>query len=244
MVSEMEIVVRQNPSFSVARVQLSPGERVQAESGAMMAMSAGVVLEARAEGGVLKSLKRAALGGESLFISTYTAPSGGGFVDLAARLPGDMTVQLATNEMPIFISRGCWLGNEPTVRLDTKWGGFKNLFGSEGGFILRTEGQGQVVIACYGALEEWNLASGETITVDSGHMVAYEASVQMAIRKATGGIVQMFKSGEGLVLDFQGPGRVWTQTRNPQELVGWLASVLPSGQQGGGGVLGGMMGRN
>ena len=66
----MEITIRQNPSFSVGRIQLAGGEAVQVESGAMMAMSSGVNLAAKAEGGVMKSLKRAALGGESLFVST------------------------------------------------------------------------------------------------------------------------------------------------------------------------------
>ncbi|MEY2627131.1 MAG: hypothetical protein RJB08_890 [Actinomycetota bacterium] len=240
----MQVTIRQNPSFSVARIQLAGGEAVQVESGAMMAMSTGVNLAAKAEGGVMKSLKRAALGGESLFVSTYTAPASGGFVDVAARLPGDMTVQAISSAMPLFISRGSWLANEKSVVLDTQWGGFKNMFGSEGGFILRAEGDGLVVFGCYGGLEEWNLAAGESITFDSGHMVAYDASVSMSIRKATGGIVQMFKSGEGLVLDFQGPGRVWTQTRNPQELIGWISSVLPTSQPGAGGVLGGILGRN
>ena len=35
----------------------------------------------------------------------------------------------------------------------------------------------------------WNLEAGQSITVDSGHMVAYDDSVQMSIRKATGGVV-------------------------------------------------------
>jgi uncharacterized protein (TIGR00266 family) len=240
----MQVTIRQNPSFSVARIQLAGGEAVQVESGAMMAMSSGVNLVAKAEGGVMKSLKRAALGGESLFVSTYTAPASGGFVDVAARLPGDMTVQPVSSAQPLFISRGSWLANEKSVTLDTQWGGFKNMFGSEGGFILRAEGDGLVIFGCYGGLEEWNLGAGEGITVDSGHMVAYEASVSMSIRKATGGIVQMFKSGEGLVLDFQGPGKVWTQTRNPQELIGWISSVLPTGQPGAGGMLGGILGRS
>ena len=240
----MQVTIRQNPSFSVARISLAGGEAVQVESGAMMAMSSGVNLSAKAEGGVMKSLKRAALGGESLFVSTYTAPETGGFVDVAARLPGDMTVQTISDAMPLFISRGSWLANERSVELDTQWGGFRNMFGSEGGFILRAAGAGLIVFGCYGGLEEWSLAAGESVTVDSGHMVAYEASVSMSIRKATGGIVQMFKSGEGLVLDFQGPGRVWTQTRNPNELIGWISSLLPSASPGGGGMLGGILGRN
>jgi uncharacterized protein (AIM24 family) len=36
------------------------------------------------------------------------------------------------------------------------------------------------------------------------------------------GITQSLKSGEGLVFDFAGPGRVLTQTRNPRGLVSWL----------------------
>ena len=62
------------PPIGVARLTLGPNEPVRVEAGAMMAMSAGVTLAAKAEGGIMKSLKRAALGGESFFVSTYTAP--------------------------------------------------------------------------------------------------------------------------------------------------------------------------
>lgn len=240
----MDISLRHGPSFGVARATLAPHETIQVESGAMMAMSPDVNLEARAQGGVMKSLKRAVLGGESLFVSTYTAPAHGGFVDIAARLPGDLTTYQVTEQTPLFIAKGGWLANEASVQLDTQWGGFKNLFGAEGGFILRAAGEGTIVFACYGALEVWTLAPGQRVTVDSGHMVAYEATVNMSIRKATGGVVQMFKSGEGLVLDFEGPGRVWVQTRNPNELIGWISSLLPGGGTGSGGVVGGLFSRS
>ncbi len=237
----MEVAVRQGPAFGVARLNLVGGEPVRVEAGAMMAMSSGVTLEAKAEGGIMKSLKRAALGGESFFISTYTAPAQGGFVDVAARLPGDVSLLQVVPGRAMFISKGSWLANEASVTIDTQWGGFKNMFGGEGGFILRAEGQGKVVFACYGALEVWDLAPGQTLTVDTGHMVAYEDSVQMAIRKATGGLVQTFKSGEGLVFDFAGPGKVWTQTRNPAELQSWIMSFVPTG---GGSTTGFGFGRN
>ncbi len=241
----MEISTRHTPAYGVARLQLTGGEQVRAEGGAMMAMSSGVELSAKAEGGVMKSLKRAALGGESFFISTYTAPSQGGFVDVAARLPGDLTSYTIGPEQALFVSKGSWIASEGTVELNTQWGGFKNMFGSEGGFILRAEGAGQIVFACYGALEVWTLEAGQHFTVDTGHMVAYEESVQMSLRRATGGLVQSFKSGEGLVFDFEGPGRVWTQTRNPNELLGWISATLGSGSGSGPGesVLGGIFGR-
>ena len=92
----------------------------------------------------------------------------------------------------------------------------------------------------------WNLAEGQSITVDTGHMVAYEDTITMAMRKASGGgMVQSFKSGEGFVFDFTGPGRVWTQTRNPNEFLGWIQATLGTGNSGaGGGLAGGLFGRD
>jgi uncharacterized protein (TIGR00266 family) len=243
----MQVQTRQGPAYGVARITLSGSEEVKVESGAMMAMSAGVTLRSKAEGGVLKSLKRAALGGESFFVSTYTAPAQGGFVDVAARLPGDIVNYDLQPSMPLFIQKGSWLANASGVTIDAKWGGFKNMFGSEGAFIVRAEGSGPVVFACYGALEVWELQAGQTITLDTGHMVAYEASVSMQLRQAAGGLVQTFKSGEGLVFDFTGPGKIWSQTRNPNELLGWVQAALGTGNSGAtgmGGALGGLLGRD
>lgn len=242
----MNIQTRQGPAYAVARITLDPNESVRAESGAMMSMSSGVVLASNAQGGVFKSLKRAALGGESFFVSTYTAPAQGGFVDVAARLPGDISVITIDASTPLFISRGSWLANHEGVTIDAQWGGFKNLFGSEGGFIVRAEGIGPVVIGCYGALEQIDLAAGESIVVDTGHMVAYDASVTMNLRKAAGGLVQSFKSGEGLAFEFTGAGRVWVQTRNPTELLGWIQAAVGTSNSpanaGIGGVVGGLAG--
>jgi len=229
--------MRQGPAFGVARMTLGANEAVRVESGAMMTMSSGVVLQSKAEGGIMKSLKRAALGGESFFVSTYTAPPEGGFVDVAARLPGDVSSLEVQPGRPMFFQKGAWLANEASVTIDAQWGGFKNLFGGEGGFIVRAEGQGKIVFACYGALEVWTLQPGQSLTVDTGHMVAYEDTIQMAIRKASGGgVVQSFKSGEGLVFDFAGPGRVWTQTRNPSELQSWILSFVPTSGGSTGGI--------
>ena len=241
----MDVQMRQGPAYGVARLSLAPNEPVRVESGAMMTMSSGVMLQAKAEGGIMKSLKRAALGGESFFISTYTAPAQGGFVDVAARLPGDVTMFEVVPGKALFIQKGSWLANEVNVTMDAKWGGFSNMFGGEGGFIIRADGQGKVVFACYGALEVWNLEPGQGITVDTGHMVAYEESVKMTMRRASGsGLVQSFKSGEGLVFDFAGPGRVWTQTRNPTEFLGWIQSFVGTGNSGASGGLGGLLGRD
>jgi uncharacterized protein (AIM24 family) len=93
--------------------------------------------------------------------------------------------------------------------------------------MRRASGTGPVVCACYGALDVIDLAAGEQFVLDSGHLVAYTDGVSFQLRKVAKGIMTTLKSGEGLVFEFTGPGRVWTQTRNIDELVGWLTNVLP-----------------
>lgn len=207
-----------------------------------MATSAGVTIESSTQGGVLKGLKRSVLGGESLFVSTFTAPAAGGWIDVAHFLAGDVIVGEVTPEAPVSVTKGCWLASPPGVELDTKWGGFKNLFGGEGGFLIHATGRGPLLLACYGALDTIQLAAGESITIDTGHVVAFGAGVQSQIRKVATGLVQTLKSGEGFVFDFTGPGWVMTQTRNPSALQAWIRQMMPGETGGAGGMLGGLLG--
>jgi len=222
---------------------MEPGEQIRAESGAMMATSAGVTITASTQGGVMKGLKRSFLGGESLFVTTFTAPAGGGWVDVAHHLAGDIIPTDVSPEEAVLITRGCWLASSAGVDLDTKWGGFKNLFGGEGGFLVRATGQGSVLLACYGALDTVNLAAGESVTIDTGHVVAFGPTVTSQIRKVAGGVIQTLKSGEGYVFDFTGPGWVMTQSRNPSALEAWIKQIMPGETGGAAGVLGGLLGR-
>ncbi len=226
--TQVQVQVRHQPSFAVARCLLAPGEPVRVESGAMLATSWGVQLEASMQGGLFGGLKRAALGGESLFVTTYTAPQGGGWVDVAANLPGDIVMVTVTPDRPYFITRGSWIANAHGVDIQTRWGGSQNLFGGEGGFVIQATGTGEVVLGAYGAVDTLELAPGEAVTVDSGHVVGYDAGVQSRLRRAVEGrSIQSLKSGEGFVFDFAGPGRVMIQTRNPRALVEWLTRELP-----------------
>ncbi|HEX2272550.1 MAG TPA: TIGR00266 family protein [Acidimicrobiales bacterium] len=243
IVGAVNVTLRHSPSFAVARVTLAANEELRAESGAMMATSPGVSLSSSTQGGVLKGLKRSVLGGESLFVTTYTAPAQGGWVDVAHHLSGDVLEATVAPDQPMSITKGSWLASASGVELDTKWGGFKNLFGGEGGFLVHASGEGTVLLACYGALDTIELAAGESVTIDTGHVVAFGPTVTSQIRKVAGTVVQTLKSGEGFVFDFTGPGWVMTQSRNPSALAAWIRQLMPGETGGaGGGVLGGILG--
>ncbi len=225
----MQVDIRHAPSFAVARCTLGGGEQVKVEAGAMSAHSSGMSLEAKVEGGVLKGLKRSVLGGESLFVSTYTAPAEGGSVDVAAKLPGDLRVIELDGSQSWIIERGNWLASDASVVMDTKWGGFKSLVGGEGGFMAHAEGTGNVVVASYGAIDVISLAAGETVVVDTSHMLAFPDTVSYELRRAVEGrSIQSMKSGEGFVFHFAGPGDILTQTRNQAQLIAWINTEIGS----------------
>lgn len=221
----MRVDIRHSPSFALARLGLDEREVARVESGAMAAHSGGMHLDAAMQGGLMKSLRRSVLGGESLFVSTYTAPAGGGWVDVAPRLPGDVfSVEV---DGTYILTRGAFLACTAGLELDTKWGGFGNLLGGEGGFLVHMTGTGTLVGSCYGALDRHVLAPGETLTVDSGHLVSYDEGIAITARKAAKGLVRTGKTGEDLVFDVTGPGEVTTQSRNPDEFVEWIIPLLP-----------------
>lgn len=223
ILATVDVTLRYQPSFSVARCTLTPNEPMRAESGSMMAMSPDVQIQAKAEGGMMKSLKRAALGGESFFITTLTAGPQGGWVDLAANLPGDLSVIDVLSGQSWLLSKGSFLGASPTVTIETQFKGMRMFAGGEGAFLMQAEGQGALVVSAFGAIDRFRLESGHRVVVDSGHFVAAETTVNYELRRAAqGGLMQSAKSGEGLIFEFEGPGEVLIQSRNPQGLISYL----------------------
>jgi uncharacterized protein (TIGR00266 family) len=221
----MDVDIRHAPSFALAVVALPPGAEVKAEAGAMTSMSGGVEIETKAQGGMLKGLKRSVLGGESFFINTFRARDGGELT-LSPTLPGDI-IHLPVSGAALLVQSGSWLASDTGVDVDTKWGGGRTFFSGEGLFLLRCTGAGDMLVSSFGAIERRDLGPGEVLKVDTGHIVAFEEGVGYEVAKV-GGWKSTLLSGEGLVATFTGPGSVWMQTRSPSDLVGWLIPQLPS----------------
>lgn len=220
----MDVILKHQPSFCLAVVKLAGNEHVKVEPGAMVSYSEGVAVETKAEGGLMSGLKRM-VGGESFFQNTYQAPSQGGEITLAPSLPGDMIVLDVTGQ-DFMLQSGAYIACETSVTMDTKWGGAKGFFGSGSLLLLKLGGHGKLVASCYGAVEERTLAPGEHYTVDTGHIVGFDGSIQFQVRRV-GGWKSTFLSGEGLVCDLTGPGRILMQTRSEEAFLGWLLPKLP-----------------
>lgn len=220
----MRTEIRHSPSFAVARLLLDGGETVRVQSGAMAVHSEGVELEVTIDGGLVKSLKRSVMGGVGLFASNYKAPKAGGWVDVAAVLPGDAFSVDVDGEY--ILTRGCFLACGSGLQLDAEFTEYGALVGDDDGILIRVTGTGTLVAAAFGALDRHQLAEGEVITVDTGHLVSYSPTVSIESRRAAagGGLIKSAKSGELTVFDITGPGEVLTQSRNPKEFASWAKS--------------------
>jgi len=230
---ESEILYQ--PSYSLARVKLNAGEAITAEAGAMVSMSEGITIETSVKGGLLAGLKRSFLGGESFFMNTFraTAP---GEITFAPPLPGDI-VHFRLNGETIFVQSSSYIASSPDISVDTKWAGAKGFFAKEGLFLLKVQGTGDLFLSSYGAIHEIKLTAGESYTIDNGHMVAFDESVNYKVRRV-GGLKSTLFSGEGLVCTYTGSGRIFMQTRSEDAFLSWLIPHLPrqGGQGGRGGV--------
>ncbi|MGQ9709089.1 MAG: TIGR00266 family protein [Anaerolineae bacterium] len=226
----MEVNVLYRPSYSLGVVSLGPNEEIRVEGGAMVSMSRGVTVETKAAGGILKSLARSVLAGESFFQNTFRAPASGGEVTVAPALPGDLFVLELRNES-MMVQSGSYVASEMGINLDTKWGGAKTFFASEGLIMLRASGTGKLLLSSFGAIHEVNLDQGEAYTVDTGHLVAFTEGIGFKVRRV-GGLKSTIFSGEGLVVDLTGPGRVLLQTRSTDAFLSWLIPKLPKRSSG------------
>jgi uncharacterized protein (TIGR00266 family) len=229
----MEIEIKYQPAYALAILRLSPGEAIQAESGAMVSMSANLSMDTSMKGGVLGALKRKVLGGESLFWNTFRADNGPAEITLAPSLPGDVT-HVRMERETLYIQSGSFLAGDPSLDLDTQWGGARTFFGGEGLFLLKATGTGDVLVASYGAIHKVPITPAAPYVCDTGHVVAFTQGLTFDVRKV-GNWKSTMLGGEGLVCEFRGQGDLYLQTRSTQAFLSWLIPRIPTGEGGGGG---------
>jgi uncharacterized protein (TIGR00266 family) len=221
------------PDFGLLALTLEAGEKVVAESGAMVAMSPSIAIDTRMRGGLLASAKRKLLGGESLFQNTFTARAAGQRLYLAPPIEGDLLMRELGRGETFFLQSGNYLahvGDE--LVLDTKWGGVRSFFGGIGFFMLKVVGPGTLFYASYGAIHEVEVAAAG-YTCDTGHIVGFSDGLEYRVRPF-GGFKGLFFSGEGLVCDFEGRGSLFIQTRKASSLASFLHPFRRVQQRGNG----------
>jgi uncharacterized protein (TIGR00266 family) len=194
-------------------IELKEGESVFTESGGMAWMSANIDMDTSIKGGLGAGLGRM-VSGESLFLVTYTCNSGTGLVTFCNELPGKIVKFNMSERAEVICQKDAFMVAEDSVKLKTRFrrrlgAGF---FGGEGFFLQEISGEGMAFLEFSGEITEMELAEGQVLKVDPGHIGAFEPSVDFDINKVRG-IKNMFFGGEGFFLaTLRGPGKVWLQS--------------------------------
>ena len=237
----------QGDNLQVVRVRLKPGQEVYAEAGKMVYKTPNVQWETRMTGSTLGEkiwgALRRTVTGESLFV-TYFRANGAGEVGFAGNYPGRVQAFDLQPGQEVICQRDGFICAQPSVQLKValvkKLGA--GLFGGEGFILERFTGPGTVFIHGGGDFVEFVLQAGEVLQVDTGCIVAFDATVDYDIQ-FVGGIKTAIFGGEGLFLaTLTGPGRVVVQSLTLSKLRRELAPSAGGGDERGPlGALGGIL---
>lgn len=203
------------PAAAVLNLSLDPGETITCEVGAMIAMTTGITVETtshkRGKGGLLKGLKRM-FAGENFFLNHFTARHDNQTLMLGPQLMGDIVHH--DLDGTLIVQGSSWLASDEGVELDASFQGLgKAIFSGESVFWLKCSGRGDLFLSSFGAIYEVDV-DGE-FTVDTGHIVAFEDTLDFRIGKASRSLIGSFLGGEGLVCKFSGTGKLYCQSHNP-----------------------------
>ncbi len=237
-------------------IDLAPGEVVYSQTNSMCWMNDSIEMNTHTGGGIFSGFMRS-LGGGSFFITEFTA-RGAGHVAFAPRFPGTiMPVALAAGQS-LICRKETFLCAEKSVTLELAWqqrlgAGF---FGGEGFILQKVTGPGTVFLDLSGEVVEKDLAPGERLLVNVGHVGVMDPTVTFDIQMVSG-FKNILFGGEGLFFaTLTGPGHVALQSMPIMNLAEEIGRYLPgrsepssSSSVGGaaaavavGGLLGGLFG--
>ena len=129
----------------------------------------------------------------------------------------------------MIFQKRAFLAGESSVKLDIFFnkkvsGG---LFGGEGFILQRVSGNGTVFAEFDGHVVEYELAAGQRIVANTGHLAAMSASCTMEVQTVSGAKNILF-GGEGIFNTvICGPGKVWLQTMPVEKVANSLLPFLP-----------------
>lgn len=220
----------QGDTLPVVICELSSGESMITESGAMAWMSPNMKMETTSNGGIGKAFGRM-FAGENLFQNRYTAQGGNGLIAFASSFPGSIKAFEVGPGKEYIFQKKTFLAGENGINLSVHFqkkigAGF---FGGEGFILQRVSGNGIAFAEFDGHVVEYELRSGQQIVVDTGYLAAMDASCQIDIQTVPG-IKNVVFGGEGLFHTVvTGPGRIWLQTMPIYSVAGAIRPYIPTG---------------
>lgn len=213
-------------NLPVVICQLAENESIVCEGGAMSWMSDNLEMSTTS-GGLKKGFGRL-MSGDNAFQNTFTAKGGPGFIAMASSFPGSINAVQITPDRPMIVQGSAFLGSEQSIVMEA-WLQKKfsvGAFGGKGFIMQKLSGNGIAFYEISGHGIEYNLAAGQSIIVETGHLAAMDTTVDVSI-VAVKGLKNKLVGGEGLSnIKLTGPGRVILQTMPISNLAGAVSPYI------------------
>lgn len=209
-------------------VSMGQGDKLYCERDSMVMMEPNLNLKGRITGGLIRGFIRNFANGENFFQQHIEASRGPGDCLLSPTLPGAIQI-LDVGQNQYALADGAFVAATSEVAMKVKLQKIGNaLFAKTGGFVvMKTSGQGQVVVSGFGSIFELNVEEGKDILIDNSHVVAWDNSLNYSLALSTSSgffdsLIGSATTGEGIVLKFSGRGKVLVCSRNREGFLAWV----------------------
>ena len=212
----MKYHIEKGPSYAVLRATMDRGDRLMAETGAMISRSESVRGDAEIGGGdgIGGMIKSAVSSSKDLVENAFEAEADGAELTLAPDHPGDVFAIDVGQDGPIKVNSGSVLAWEPTVERSSGFTGAGGFFSSGALRLLELSGSGRAFLSAHGSVIKTEVTTDDATVVDTDHLIAWTDGLSIS-REQDGNIKSAVLGGEGVVSKFSGRGSVWIQTRDP-----------------------------
>lgn len=193
-------------------MEMSRGESVKCQAGAMAYKFGNIQRNTRVEGGLMSAISRT-LSNESFFQNIYTS-YGEGTIAFSSDMPGTIKHVDITPNDPMIVQKNSILVLDMGIqmRMYFKKDVFTGLFGGEGFILNELYGHGSAFLNVDGRCIQYTLEPHQEIEISTSHFFAMSSTCSMEL-KVEKGISNVLFGGEGLVnTRVRGPGRVLIQT--------------------------------
>ncbi|MGL5082805.1 MAG: TIGR00266 family protein [Microcoleaceae cyanobacterium] len=220
----MQYQINYKPAFATIFVTLNPGESIVSEAGAMASMDAKLSMNTAFSGGFFPAVVKKFLGGETLFINTFTNNTQQPLqIVLSQSMIGDIEYIELKKDQQLYFQSGAYIASSKNTKLGVGWAGFASWFSGEGLFRLRVTGPGVVFFGGYGGITKKQIT--QEFIVDTGHLLAYEPGIKLGVG-LSGGLFSSITSGEGFISRLKGSGTIYLQSRSVEGLARFLSPRL------------------
>ncbi|WCC46573.1 AIM24 family protein [Tenacibaculum finnmarkense] len=207
----MKFKISDYPS-SYLGIEFEKNEKLIAEKGTLIYCDGEYSLNSKIEAKNYKNWIAKIFGGKSLTYNVYTAKE-----NLKLALSTKDSAEIFSidilEDSPILIEPNLHFARTIGLEFILEKKDWKTTLND--GLKLKTIGNGTLFLKGYGKIIEQEINSEKPIFIDEDALIAFEDSLE--VKTISKNLKEFITSGEGLLFEIKGNGKIWIQTRKKNE---------------------------